>query len=363
MSKAEAKHFDDLWSDGQNKILGLDGKVKYTRGLGYNCDDATCFERSLNERHLYRTRESCCMTTVKVLEDELEEDNTPILKNALKQLEKEPNTFTEEDLRQTFISMSLLEEVADKLKTFHKGYMDCFVWSHKEMPGLDPNVAVHYLNIVPTFKPIKQTPRRMRIELEKNIIEEIKKLIDAGFIWEEETPKWVASIIPVKKKNGQIHICVDFRDLNKVCPKDDFPLPVTEIIIDHMSYYEVFSFINGYAGYNQIKMAPEDEKYTSFRTPIGIYYYKVMPFGLKNAGAAYQRAMTKIFNDLIHKIVECYVEDLLIKAMSYEEHIQYLEVVFNRLRGHALKLNPLKYAFMVSSSKFLGFAYGIGESR
>jgi Reverse transcriptase (RNA-dependent DNA polymerase) len=102
-------------------------------------------------------------------------------------------------------------------------------------------------------------------------------------------------------------------------------------------------------------MVQEDEKHTTFRTPIDIYYYKVMSFGLKNAGATYQRAMTKIFDDLIHKIVECYVDDLVIKAMSYEEHLQYLEIVFNRLREHALKLNPLKYAFMVSSGKFLGF--------
>jgi Reverse transcriptase (RNA-dependent DNA polymerase) len=113
--------------------------------------------------------------------------------------------------------------------------------------------------------------------------------------------------------------------------------------------------MDGYASYNQIKMALEDEKHIAFRTPIGIYCYKVMPFGLKNAGATYQRAMTKIFDDLIHKIVECYVDDLIIKAMSYEEHLQYLEVIFSCLREHALKLNSLKCAFMVSFGKFLGF--------
>jgi hypothetical protein len=90
----------------------------------------------------------------------------------------------------------------------------------------------------------------MRIELEEKVIEETKKLIDAGFIREEETPEWVASIVPVKKKNRQIRICVDFRNLNKACPKDDFPLPVTEIIIDHTCSYEVFSFMDDYAGYN-----------------------------------------------------------------------------------------------------------------
>jgi Reverse transcriptase (RNA-dependent DNA polymerase) len=192
----------------------------------------------------------------------------------------------------------------------------------------------------------------MRIKLEEKVIEKTKKLINAGFIREDETPEWVASIVPVKKKNGQIRICVDFRDLNKAYPKDDFPPPVTEIIIDHTSSYEVFSFMDGYAGYKQIKMVVEDEKHTAFRTPIGIYCYKVMPFGLKNTDATYQRAMTKIFDDLIHKIVECYVDNLVIKAMSYEKHLRYLEVVFSRLREHALKLNPLKCAFMVSSGNF-----------
>jgi hypothetical protein len=165
ITKAEAKRFDELWNGGQNKVLGLDGKIKYTRGLGYNCDDAACFEGSFNERCM---EESCCMTSVEVLDNEIEEDSTPVLKNALKQLEKEPNTVdelaeinpgTEEDPQPTFISASLPEEVADRLKTLLKSYMDCFAWSYKEMPGLDPNVAVHYLKIDPTFKPIKQAPR------------------------------------------------------------------------------------------------------------------------------------------------------------------------------------------------------------
>jgi hypothetical protein len=137
------------------------------------------------------------MVAVEALEDESEEGSAPIMKEALKQLEKVPNTVdelakinlgTEEDPRPSFISASLPEEVADRLKTFLKSYMDCFAWSYKEMPGLDPNMAVHYLKIDPTFKLIKQAPRRMRIELEEKVIEETKKLIDAVFIWEEETP-------------------------------------------------------------------------------------------------------------------------------------------------------------------------------
>ena len=104
----------------------------------------------------------------------------------------------------------------------------------------------------------------------------------------KSSPKWISDIISVRKKNGQIRVCVDFRDLNNACPKDDFPLPITEFMIDVTTGYERLSFLDGSSGYNQITMGAEDAKAIAFRTPKGIYYYKVMPFGLKNAGATYQ---------------------------------------------------------------------------
>ncbi|KAL2505477.1 Ribonuclease H [Abeliophyllum distichum] len=109
------------------------------------------------------------------------------------------------------------------------------------------------------------------------------------------------------------------------------------------------------AGYNQIRMNPKDEELTAFRTPKGIYCYKVMPFGLKNAGATYQRAMQKVFDDMMHKQVECYVDDLVVKTKKREDHLQDLQDVFKRLRRYQLKMNPLKCAFGVTSGKFLGF--------
>jgi hypothetical protein len=113
--------------------------------------------------------------------------------------------------------------------------------------------------------------------------------------------------------------------------------------------------MDGSFGYNQIRMAPADEEKTAFRTPKGIYCYKVMPFGLKNAGATYQRAMQKIFDDMLHQHVECYVDDLVVKSKEKENHLQDLRLVFERLRRFQLKMNPLKCAFGVSSGKFLGF--------
>ncbi|KAM2686118.1 hypothetical protein EV2_009050 [Malus domestica] len=126
-------------------------------------------------------------------------------------------------------------------------------------------------------------------------------------------------------------------------------------MVDATTGHEALSFMDSFSGYNQIRMALEDEELTAFRTPKGIYCYKVMPFGLKNAGATYQRPMQKIFNDMLHKNVECYVDDVVVKTKKKSDHLKDLRVVFERLRKYNLKINPLKCAFGVTSGKFLGF--------
>ncbi|KAL0557043.1 hypothetical protein IC582_005561 [Cucumis melo] len=223
------------------------------------------------------------------------------------------------------------------------------------MPGLDPQVAVHRLAIKPEHRPVKQTQRQFRPELISQIKEEVNKLIEAEFICEVKYPTWIANIIPVRKKNGQLRVCVDFRDLNNACPKDDFPLPIMEIMIDATAGHEALSFVDGSSGYNQIRMALDDEEKTTFRTPKGIYCYKVMPFGLKNAGATYQRAMQMIFDDMLHKHIECYVDNLVVKSKKKCDHLKYLKLVLDCLIKYQLRMNPLKCAFGVTSGKFLGF--------
>ncbi|XP_049356393.1 uncharacterized protein LOC125821006 [Solanum verrucosum] len=126
-------------------------------------------------------------------------------------------------------------------------------------------------------------------------------------------------------------------------------------MIDATTGYEAMSFMDGSSGYNQIRMSPKDEELTAFRTPKGIYCYKVMPFGLKNTGATYQRAMQNIFDNILHKNVECYVDDLVVKSRKKCDHLQDLRMVFDLLRRYQLRMNPLKYAFGVTSGKFLGF--------
>jgi len=132
---------------------------------------------------------------------------------------------------------------------------------------------------------------------------EVKKLIYFGFVREEQYPDWVANIVSVPKKNGKIQICIDYRDLNAACPKDEFPLLITDVMIDNTCDFEKMSFMDGFSGYTQIKMYPEDKKHTSFRMPLGVFCYTVMPFGLKNAGATYQRAMNTIFHEHIRRTV------------------------------------------------------------
>ncbi|CAL8174006.1 unnamed protein product [Prunus armeniaca] len=265
---------------------------------------------------------------------------------------KELNLGTNEDPRPIFVSALLNPSEQESYHQLLLEYKDVFAWTHKEMPGLDPKVAVHHLAVKPRTHPIKQIQCRFSPELLSQIEAEV-----TGFIREVKYPMWIANIVPVKKKiTKQIRICVDFRDLNEAFPKDDFPLPIIELMVDATTGHKALSFMDGSFGYNQIRMSLEDEELTSFRTPKGIYCYKVMPFGLKNAGATYQCAMQTIFGDMLYKNVECYVDDLVIKSKRREDHLKDLRMVFNILRKYQLKMNPLKCAFGVTSGRCQPFS-------
>ena len=182
------------------------------------------------------------------------------------------------------------------------------------MPGLDLGLVAYMLNVDSEAKPIAQPTRIFHTKIEGQIVKEVQKLLAARFIKPIQHPCWLSNIVPVKKKNGQIRCCVDFRNLNKACPKDEFPLPNMDLLIDSTIGSAMFSFMDGFSGYNQIKMAPKDAEKTAFRTPMGNFYYTVMPFGLKNAGATYQRVIIAIFHDMMHQELEDYVDDIVVKS-------------------------------------------------
>jgi hypothetical protein len=150
-------------------------------------------------------------------------------------------------------------------------------------------------------------------------------------------------------------MCVDFTDLNKACLKDSFPLPRIDLLVDSTSGHELLTFMDAFSGYSQIHMDETDQEKTSFITNRGLYCYKMMPFGLKNAGATYQRLVNKMFRDQIGRNIEVYVDDMLVKSIRTASHIADLRETFGTLRSHKMKLNPAKSAFGVSSGKFLGF--------
>ncbi|KAK5776518.1 hypothetical protein PVK06_044477 [Gossypium arboreum] len=223
------------------------------------------------------------------------------------------------------------------------------------MPGLSTDIVVHRLPIKEECKPVQQKLRRMRPNVLLKIKEEIKKQFDAGFLQVVKYSEWVANIVPVSKKDGKVRMFVDYRDLNKVSPKDNFSLPHIDTLVDNTVGYSLFSFMDGFSGYNQIKMHLEDMNKTTFVTMWGTFCYKVMPFGLKNAGATYQRAMVTLFHDMIHKEIEVYVDDIIAKSRTKEEYVQVLRKLFLRLRKFQLKLNPAKCTFGARSGKLLGF--------
>ena len=134
------------------------------------------------------------------------------------------------------------------------------------MPGIDPSVIVHRLNVNTTSSPIRQKKRVFAQERDKAIAEEVKKLLEAGFIREVYYPDWLANVFMVKKANGKWRICVDFMDLNRACPKDSYPLPLIDTLVDLTVRHELLSFMDAFSGYNQIKMNEEDQERTSFVT-------------------------------------------------------------------------------------------------
>ena len=159
----------------------------------------------------------------------------------------------------------------------------------------------------------------------------------------------------VKKTSEKWRICVDFTDLNKAYPKDSYPVPRIDIMVDSMARHQLLSFRDAFFGYNQIRLDEADQEKTSFITSQGLFCYKVMSFGLKNAGVTYQRLMNKMFAHQIGRNVQVYIDDMLVKSRWKDHHLEDLKETFDTLRSYNMKLNPSKCAFGVTAGKFLGF--------
>ncbi|KAM1710970.1 hypothetical protein COP1_001282 [Malus domestica] len=232
------------------------------------------------------------------------------------------------------------------------------------MPDISPDIICHRLSIDPKTKPVRQKRRSYDAELYEAMKTEVEKLKGIGFFCEVNYPTWVANVVLVKKNSTKESLllqkvlwrmCVDYTDLNKGCPNDSFPLLLIDRLIDSTAGCELLSFMDAYSGYNQILMNPLDQEHTAFTTDRGLYCYKVMPFGLKNAEATYQRLVNSMFAEQIGKSMEVYVDAMLVKSTHADQHITNLSETFTILKRYRMRLNPNKCAFGVGSGKFLGF--------
>ncbi|CAL2277237.1 unnamed protein product [Prunus armeniaca] len=253
------------------------------------------------------------------------------------------------------IGAQLPHQIRDDLTNFLCENAQVFAWSYEDMPGIDPEIISHRLSIDPAFKPICQKCRAYDAERYAAMKDEVDKLTKIGFVRKVNYLGWLANVVMVRKTPVKWRMCVDFTDLNKACPKDSFSLPRIDQLIDSTAGHELLSFMDAYSGYNQIMMYPPNQEHTSFITDRGLYCYKVMPFDLKNAGATYQRLVNQMFANQIGKNMEVYVDDMLVKNVTVDHHIQDLVETFKVLTRYEMRLNLAKCAFGVSLGKFLGF--------
>ncbi|XP_072064460.1 uncharacterized protein [Arachis hypogaea] len=195
----------------------------------------------------------------------------------------------------TFINRNLPYDLKEEVSQLLKQNRDLFTFTPADMPGINPDLMSHRLAVDPKAKPVAQRRRKMSSDRAAEVKKQVKALLEANFIRELPYTTWLANVVLVKKSNGKWQMCVDYTDLNKACPKDAFPLPNIDGLVDAASGHRYLSFMDAYFGYNQIPMHRPDEEKTAFITPDGTYCYIVMPFGLKNAGATYQRLVNKIF--------------------------------------------------------------------
>jgi hypothetical protein len=230
--------------------------------------------------------------------------------------------------------MDLILNPPTALTSLLRNNVDIFAWSPSDLPGVPRELAEHALEVSKTARPIKQKLQRFEKDRKQAVEVEVYKLLAARFIQECKHPVWLANPDLVPKKTGGLRMCVDYNNLNKDCPKDPFPLPRIDQVMDSTTGSVLLCFLDCYSGYHQITLNPDDQYKIVFITPNGIYCYKVMTFGPKNVGATYQKAILKCLKSQIGKNVEAYVDDTVIKTTERDQLINDLAETFSNLRTY-----------------------------
>ncbi|CAI7849863.1 unnamed protein product, partial [Closterium sp. NIES-54] len=220
--------------------------------------------------------------------------------------------------------------------------------------SLPPKRAIdHRIIFQPSAEPAVRATYRMSAAELKEVQKQLEELLEKGFI-RVSSSTYAAPILFVKKKDGSMRMCVDYRALNKITIKNRYPLPRVEELFDHLGEAKIFSKLDLRSGYNQVRVVDEDIEKTAFRTRYGHFEFLVLPFRLTNAPATFMSLMHSVFRDFLDRFVIIFIDDIMIYSKSLKEHVEHLRQVFTRLCEHRLFAKQSKCEFAKPSIPFLG---------
>ncbi|XP_070677839.1 uncharacterized protein [Malus domestica] len=317
----------------------------------------------------YTTRESIPISTNKLLPSIIQ---APILE--LKPLPSHLKYIFlgENETLPAIISSSLTAQEEEKLLRVLKEFKSALGWTLADIKGISPMTCMHHIFLEEGAKPTREAQRRLNPPMMEVVKKEIIKLLDCGVIYPISDSKWVSPVQCVPKKSGVTvvanaenelvpqriqtgwRVCIDYRKLNTTTRKDHFPLLFIDQMLERLAGYAFYCFLDGYSGYNQIVISPEDQEKTTFTCPFGTFAYRRMPFGLCNAPATFQRCMMSIFSDYVEKIIEVFMDDFSVFGDSFDSCLHNLSLILKRCVETNLVLNWEKCHFMVKQGIVLG---------
>ena len=270
------------------------------------------------------------------------------------------------------ISDKLSDEESNKLIAILEKHSTAFGYSLQDLKGISPTLCTHRIPTDPELTPSREPQRRLNNAMREVVKKEVLKLFYAGIIYPVPHSDWVSPVQVVPKKGGMTvvkndkdelipqrpqtgwRMCIDYRKLNKATKKDHFPLPFIDEMLERLAKHSFFCFLDGYSGYHQIPIHPDDQSKTTFTCPYGTFAYRRMFFGLCNAPASFQRCMMSIFSDMIEEIMEVFMDDFSVYGKTFDHCLENLDKVLQRCRDKDLVLNWEKCHFMVREGIVLG---------
>ena len=266
-----------------------------------------------------------------------------------------PGEFSAERLEQLRDSLKLdpqlTEEQVQQMRDLVLEFADVFALDSTELGSTD--LVTHHIDTGDS-PPIKQPPRRIPFALRQTVEEMVGTMLQQGVVKPSHSP-WSSPVVLVEKKDGTKRFCVDYRRLNAVTKLDVFPLPRIDDTLDLLANSQFFTTLDLASGYWQVGMHPDSQEKTAFTTPTGLYEFTVMPFGLCNSPATFQRLMENVLAGLTQKSCVVYIDDVLVMGSTFEEHLANLREVFSRFRAAGLQLKPVKCSFGGRKVVYLGF--------